>query len=124
MPRFFRFLIIGLSNTLISYFVFVLSLYILPGFYIKTSIAQILSYASGMLWSFYWNRTWTFAATQAVPRQLNRFLLVQLGLLALSALLMGILVDYFILPATPCWVVVMVLITIVNYLLQKSWVFA
>jgi putative flippase GtrA len=91
-------------------------LYILPGFYIKTAIAQILSYASGILWSFYWNRTWTFTIKRTVSRQMRKFFLVQAGLLGLSALLIGILVDYLILSVTLSWIVVMTLITIFNYL--------
>jgi putative flippase GtrA len=55
---------------------------------------------------------------------MRKFFLVQAGLLGLSALLIGILVDYLILSVTLSWIVVMTLITIFNYLLQKNWVFA
>jgi putative flippase GtrA len=55
---------------------------------------------------------------------MRKFFLVQAGLLGLSALLIGILVDHLILSVTLSWIVVMTLITILNYLLQKNWVFA
>lgn len=123
-----RFIIVGLSNTLISYGLFWLALNALPDIAAKATLAQALSYAGGIIWSFYWNRRWTFAAKQPAAqhgpaRQAGKFLLLQILLLVFSSLIVGLLVDVLSFAATPSWLAVMFIVTLINYYLQKHWVF-
>ena len=69
----FRFLLVGLSNTLIGmgviYFAWrVLGLGDLP--------ANMLGYAIGFVWSYGLNRLWTFQDSGAMGRSFSRFALV------------------------------------------------
>jgi len=54
-----KFLVVGVSNTLLDaglYFLLTRGL----GFSTRRTLAKALSYGAGVLNSFYWNRTWTF----------------------------------------------------------------
>jgi putative flippase GtrA len=122
-PRLARFLIVGLSNTLISFAVFQ-SLLRLPGrFSCAISLYQLISYSSGILWSFLWNRRFTFRARGAVLGQGLRFVSVQIVFALASALAIGIAVERFHLPPTMSWIGVMALVTLANFIVTKCWVF-
>ncbi len=66
--QFVKFGIIGVSNTVISYVIYIVSLLVLQ----KNSLfettdyllAQILGFLLSVLWSFYWNRKYVFDANQ------------------------------------------------------------
>jgi putative flippase GtrA len=118
-PTLLRFIVVGLSNTVISYLVFI-GLHRL----LETAfLAQALAYAAGICWSYAWNSRWTFGQAAYSRAQFVRFVVTQLSLLAASSVLIGIAVDALRLHATASWVVVMALVTIVNYLVTKHWVF-
>jgi putative flippase GtrA len=120
--QFKRFVVVGLTNTVISYAAFRAMLVLLPQTDRRATIAQAVAYAAGVGWSFFWNRRWTFSA---VPNgRFWRFLIVQLGCLISSSLAVGFLVDNVGLPATPVWIFVMAAITILNFLAVRFWAFA
>ncbi len=81
------------------------------------------SYAAGTVWSFIWNRRFTFRSKGSIPGQVTRFFVLQAVLALVSSGVIGFLVDGRSFPASPTWVVVMGFITLVNYLLSKKWVF-
>jgi putative flippase GtrA len=122
-PSLGRFLLVGLSNTALSYAVFRLCLWVLPAFALRATVSQVVSYGSGIAWSFLWNRIWTFKSQAPAARQGIRFVTLQLSMAALSSALVGLSVDALRLPATPSWVAVMGLVTVVNYLGSRYWVF-
>jgi len=115
-----RFLLVGASNTVVSYTVFHLSLRDLVQ---SAAVAQALSYSAGILWSFLWNRRWTFRHQGAVLPSLLAFTALQLALLVASSLLVGLAVDRLMLPPTPSWLVVMAFITVLNYAASRHLVF-
>jgi putative flippase GtrA len=120
---FVRFVLVGLSNFVISFSVF-RGLLALPWtFEFKATVSQIASYAAGTVWSFLWNRRFTFRSAGSIPRQAVRFFTLQAAMAGASAGLIGLFVDVMSLPATPTWLCVMGCVTIVNYLLCKRWVF-
>ena len=113
-----RFGVVGVSNTLIGYTVFRLGLRVLPAY-----LAQGLSYLVGMLWSYYWNRRWTFKSQGNVAAEAMRFFSLQIGFMLLSAALLGFLVDRLSLNASLSWLGTAVLITILNFLASRFWAF-
>jgi len=119
-PTLLRFVVVGLSNTLISYLIFIL----LHGLLGVAFASQAVSYAVGILWSYAWNSRWTFEQASYSRTQFIKFILAQLSLLAASALLLGLAVDILQLHATASWIAIMALITLVNYVVTKKWVFA
>lgn len=121
--QFFRFLIVGLSNTLISFLIFFLIFNILPDIPGMASLSQGGSYCAGILWSYFWNRRWVFKSNKKILGEGGRFLFTQVILLVISSVSVGAMVDFLHFYYIISWVVVMVFITIFNYLLLKVWTF-
>lgn len=123
-PRLARFLIVGVSNALISFGVFQLLLRLPGRFSWAISLYQLVSYGAGILWSFVWNRRFTFRAHGAVLGQGLRFVSVQIVFALTSALAIGIAVERCHFPPTMSWIGVMALITLTNFMVTKRWVFS
>lgn len=118
-----RFLLVGVTNFLVSYAVFALALWSLPALPARTMLAQALSYGAGIGWSFLWNRRYTFQSSGPAAAQFRRFLALQLALLAGSSLAIGALTDLSKFNPHVAWFAVMTLVTLVNYALSRHWVF-
>ena len=62
--QFVKFALIGVTNTLISYFIYLVCLLLFQkhSIFIKTDylIAQLIAFALSVLWSFYWNNKFVF----------------------------------------------------------------
>lgn len=121
--RLLRFAAVGVTNTAVSGLAFWAAHTLLEPLSGAAAAAQTLAYAVGILWSYTWNRTWTFGDRGAVHRTLPAFVAVQLALLAGSAGLMGLSVDILEQPALPSWLAVMALVTLTNYTALRTWVF-
>ncbi|HEX3777827.1 MAG TPA: GtrA family protein [Polyangiaceae bacterium] len=113
-----RFGIVGVSNTTLSFVVFWAAHHLMPAFG-----AQCLSYVIGTIWSYYWNRRWTFQSQGRVAAEASRFFTSQIAFMLLSSSLLGLFVDRMHLPSGPTWFAVMVLITVLNFLVSRFWSF-
>lgn len=120
---FFRFVAVGLSNFAISLTVFRVLLALPWTFQFKASVCQLVSYATGTIWSFVWNRRFTFRSKGSIRGQALRFVSLQTGLALASAAVIGLCVDTLKLAPTPSWLVIMGGATILNFLFSKRWVF-
>jgi putative flippase GtrA len=118
-----RFLAVGVSNTLISYFSFLLALTALEGHRWRGAVAQAIGYSLGILWSFVWNRYWSFESKGCLAREMTLFIISQMVCLLLSVGLIGIAVDVLEVNVTLSWVVVMGAVTLLNFGLLKIVVF-
>jgi len=79
LSLFTRFITVGVSNTIIDFFVFFLLVHIGSTYL----ISQIAAYIAGMINSFIWNRLWTFKISDKLKiNEVIRFVLI--NLLALS----------------------------------------
>ena len=113
-----RFGVVGVSNTLIGYTVFRVAHRVLPA-----AVSQALSYLVGMLWSYYWNRRWTFKSQGNMASEAARFFSLQIGFLLLSSTLLGLLVDHLHQNPTLSWVGTAALCTILNFVASRFWAF-
>jgi putative flippase GtrA len=113
-----RFGVVGVSNAVISYGAFWSAHRVL-----RASTAQGIAYTLGTLWSYYWNRRWTFQSQAKVASEAGRFFILQFGFLLLSSLLLGLLVDREHLPPGPCWLAVSALVTALNFVASRFWAF-
>ena len=113
-----RFGVVGVSNLALSFAVFWLAHRVAPA-----AVAQVLCYAVGMLWSYYWNRRWTFQSQGRVAREAGRFFSLQIGFMLLSSSLLGVLVDHAHFPSGPTWLAVAILITVLNFIASRYWAF-
>ncbi|THI83029.1 MAG: GtrA family protein [Nitrospira sp. CG24A] len=122
--RFLRFLLVGLSNALISFIVYLAMLAFLPQTVGMASLAQAIAYGTGMFWSYAWNRTWVFGSRDRVIEEGSRFLVVQVSLMLISIAVIGVAADGLGIDPVLAWVMVMAVITILNFLLLRWWAFA
>jgi len=113
-----RFGIVGVSNTGIGFGAF-WSLHRVAG----AAPAQGIAYTLGTLWSYYWNRRFTFQSQAKVASEASRFFTLQIGFMLLSSLLLGLLVDRAHLASWPCWLAVSALCTVLNFVASRYWAF-
>lgn len=121
--QFARFLLVGCSNFVVSFLVFHLLILLSPRFDLSIFIAQLLSYSAGTLWSFIWNRRFTFRSTASPYRQAVRFIVLQGSFALITAFSIDAAVVSLGLPPTAAWFLVMFVVTIANYMLSRSWAF-
>ncbi len=114
-----RFLLVGLSNTAVSFVAYVF----IYGLWKIAFVAQALAYLVGILWSFSLNSRWTFAQSTFRARQFLRFIVVQVSLLVTSSVAISLAVDVSGHDPNVSWLVVMVIVTLVNYVATSRWVF-
>lgn len=77
--QFVKFGIVGLSNTLISYVIYAVSLLLFQRFAIFGTnaylVSQVLSFVISVAWSFYWNNKYVFTQNEGETRSIWRALL-------------------------------------------------
>jgi putative flippase GtrA len=113
-----RFGVVGVSNGVLSFAAYWSTHHLMPA-----AGAQCVAYVVGMLWSYYWNRRWTFQSQGRVASEASRFFTLQIGFMLLSAGLLGLFVDRMHWASAPTWVLVMTLITALNFLASRFWAF-
>ena len=119
-----KFIITGLSNTIISYVVFILCLMLFSDLALKGTVSQLFGYTAGVFWSYFINRIWTFKSKEPVFRQMRRFVSLQVTFALISSALIGFFVDYIQFNPTITWLLVMTVITFLNYITSRRWAFA
>jgi len=116
-----KFIIVGISNTIISYLVFIVAF---NSLLISNAFAsQAISYSAGIVWSFYWNEKWTFSSEIKRSTLLVRFFSLQITLLFLSSFVMGFAAKNLNWNITLMWFLVMGFITVTNFVFSKILVF-
>ncbi|MCL6617801.1 MAG: GtrA family protein [Anoxybacillus ayderensis] len=81
---FFRFIVVGMSNTLVDFLVF----FSLIALHVPYMWAQIFGYSVGVINSYIWNRTWTFRSAGGIKKQFVRFLVVNLCSLIVTIIML------------------------------------
>lgn len=118
-----RFIVVGFSNTAISYLVFEVCLYGFSDFGYRSAVAQAIGYAAGITWSFLINRRWTFKSQSKIAGEALRFLTLQFMLLILTSISVAILADIWTFSPRLSWLFVMAVSTIINFFAMKMWVY-
>lgn len=113
-----RFGVVGVSNLVVSLAAFWSAHRALPA-----SAAQGIAYTIGTVWSYYWNRRWTFQSQGKVASEASRFVSLQIAFMLLSSALLGLLVDHLHLPSTLCWIGVSSFVTVLNFVASRYWAF-
>ena len=118
-----RFVVVGLSNAVIGFSVFRACMAVPVDVPLKAALSQLVTYAVGITWSFWLNRRWTFRSRGNLAPQAARFVFLQVSLALSSAAALGLAVDHWGNPATASWLVVMAVVTLLNYVLSRHWAF-
>lgn len=121
--QFVRFLLVGFSNFAVSFFAFQSLLHLPERFRPSIFIAQLLSYSAGTVWSYIWNRKYTFRSSGRPLGEASRFVILQCLLALVSAAIMGIMAKSLDLSPTIIWFLVMTGVTVANYFLSRHWAF-
>ena len=130
--QFFKFGIVGISNTLIGYIIYVVTLRLLkaaalfPGSDIY--IAQLVMFLLSVLWSFYWNNKIVFHTREGekrnwLPVLLKTYLSYAFTSLFLSELLLMLWVRVFSISEYIAPLLSLLITVPLNFILQKYWAF-
>jgi putative flippase GtrA len=114
----FRFSVVGVSNTLVSYVVYV----VLGIVDLGAAPAAAIAFAAGATNGYLLNRSWTFAARDDRGTR-ARYGGVQVLGLGLSAALVWLTVDVGGLNRYVGFAISLPLVTVTSFLLTRSWVF-
>jgi dolichyl-phosphate beta-glucosyltransferase len=120
---FWRFSIVGLSNTVVDYGLFFVLTSIIS---LPPLVSNPISVETAIIWSFIWNNLWTFSKRQTDKTIINRFFIFQfvsLGALILSQIGLLILNQFFDVYALLAKAITIPIVLIFNYLLNSRWTF-
>lgn len=117
--RLLKFGAVGLLNTGADLLVFTM----LTSAGSSVLTAQILGYGCGMLNSYLLNRSWTFRSNASRTREMPRFLLLNLAVLACVAWLLEQLHTGAALPLLPSKLLATAAGMLLNYAGSRFWVF-
>jgi len=112
-----------MSNAVIGFTVFRACLAAPVEVPLKAAWSQLITYAVGITWSFWLNRRWTFRSRGSVASQAARFTVLQITFALLSSAAIGLAVDRGGYPASASWLVVMAVVTLLNFVLSRRWAF-
>lgn len=128
--QFIKFGLVGVSNTLISYVIYVVSLMLFEKNGIFSSFdyiaAQVIAFFISVLWSFYWNRKFVFEAEESVswPKALLKtYISYAFTGIFLSNVLLVLWVQILHISKLIAPIINLVVSVPLNFILNKFWAF-
>ncbi|MBQ7529877.1 GtrA family protein [bacterium] len=130
--EFIKFCVVGFTNTVIAFVIYVISLKTLQGLKIFTSadylISNVISWVLSVFWSFIWNRKCVFQTDNGTNRSFLQDLLKSYCSYALTGLLLNNVMLFFLVTKLEMGKVVALLFVLpisipANFLLHKFWIF-
>ena len=132
LMQFVKFGIVGVSNTVISYVLYTVTLLALRGLHIFTGydylIATAIAFILSVLWSFYWNNKMVFVMEEGQSRNLWKALLktyvsYSFTGLFLNSVLMVLWVQVFHISEFIAPIINLLVSVPVNFVINKFWAF-
>ena len=131
--EFIKFGLVGVSNTIVSYLLYAVTLQVLiklnifPAF--DYTIANIVSFLLSVLWSFYWNNKYVFKLKDGEERSIWRALLktyVSYGVtgIVLNNILLFLWVDTLGIHKMVAPIINLVINIPINFFMNKLWAFS
>ena len=130
--QFVKFGIVGVSNTVISYVLYAVSLLVFKEFAIIPKadylVAQIIAFVLSVLWSFYWNNKMVFVQEDGKKRSVIKALLktyvsYSFTGLFLNSILLALWVQVFHISEFLAPIINLLISVPVNFLINKFWAF-
>ena len=112
-------MLVGLFNTLFAYFIF----FVLFRLGIHYKIALSVAYAGGIITGYILNRFWTFNAVDAIKQEFVKYLISYLLIFFVNVVLLSLIVENKILPAEFAQLLLLFLLSLASFVIQKKWVF-
>ena len=120
LSRFIKFGLVGVLNTIINWILFIL-LNSMGVYYI---ISNIIAYSISTLNSYLWNSKWVFKYTgDNVNQTTFKFITLNIIGLVLNTIILFLLVDIIKLPKIISLIITTGIVMILNYFINKLWVF-
>lgn len=119
----FRFVVVGVLNTLVDFLVFLLCNKVIG---IHYTVSQGIGYSFGVLNSFTFNKLWTFESRNTKKKtamEFLRFIMINAVSLGVSIYGISLLVEHFQINVLVSKVMVTLVAQLINYLGYKVWVF-
>ena len=118
--RFIKFALVGVLNTLINWIIF----FILNSAGVYYLLANVISYSISTLNSYLWNSKWVFKYKGDNKKETTfKFILLNVLGLILNTGILFILVDKLGLNKMIGLIITTAIVMIINYLINKLWVF-
>ena len=127
--QFIKFGIVGLSNTVIGYGIYVISLYVFRKFSLFANIdiyvAQFIMFLLSVLWSFYWNKKKVFVKSrESIFKSLVKtYITYGFTTFLLSEVLLVLWVRVFNINEYIAPIFSLIITVPLNFIIQKFWVF-
>lgn len=127
--QFIKFGIVGLSNTVIGYGIYVVSLYIFRKFGLFNNVdiyvAQFVMFVLSVLWSFYWNKKKVFVKSrESIFKSLVKtYITYGFTTFLLSEALLVLWVRVFNINEYIAPIFSLIITVPLNFIIQKFWVF-
>lgn len=127
--QFIKFGIVGLSNTVIGYGIYVVSLYIFRKFSLFANtdiyVAQFVMFVLSVLWSFYWNKKRVFVKSKEniFKSLVKTYITYGFTTFLLSEVLLVLWVRVFNINEYIAPIFSLVITVPLNFIIQKFWVF-
>ena len=130
--EFVKFGIVGLSNTLVSYIIYVLTLqlFVLLGIQFRYDyfVGNIVSFMLSVLWSFYWNNKYVFKVKEGEKRNVLLALFKTYMTYAFTGLILNnifayVWIDIFHVHKMIAPLITLIVSVPINFILNKLWAF-
>ena len=114
-----RFFIVGASNTLLVYLLYV----VLIKLGLDYKLALFFDYLFGILFGYLLNRYWTFASNKH-RLSFIKYVVLYIVVFILNILFLILLVDFLLLDPIYSQFFIVLIISLVSFLVQNTWVFS
>ena len=130
--EFVKFGIVGLSNTAVSYIIYVLTLqfFVLSGIQFRYDyfVGNVVSFILSVLWSFYWNNKYVFKVKEGEKRNIllalfKTYLTYAFTGLILNNILAYVWIDIFHIHKMIAPLITLIVSVPINFILNKLWAF-
>ena len=116
----FRFLVVGMFNSLVNYItfyeLFVTHLY-------NYCVASAIGFMLGSMSGFFLNRNWTFSSSINLRKGIGFYLIVQIFSLIISILVLRFSVEFFDIKVLLAQILAIFLSANINFFLSRRYVF-
>lgn len=116
----FRFIIIGIVNTITSYIIFCLCLSVLQ---YDCFVSLVISYIFGIANSYFWNSRWTFQKEKTSCGEFSKFIIVYITAFAVNLMILNFTINIIRINVLLSQGIALVFATAFSFTGHKFWSF-
>lgn len=116
----YRFVLVGLLNTIVGFSVFYILLSLL---HVNYSVSLIISHFIGVIHSYLWNKNWTFRVKKNSSAIVIKFFVLYAAIFVINYIILVLLVEVVGYNKLLAQVISLLLTTIISFVGQRFWSF-